>query len=281
VFGPKEAIMQGGRGHYPEVGRPVVAVAKEFPSGAMADEHSHARAQIIFAVEGLMVARTTRGTWVVPPGYALWVPAGIDHGVAMHGDVSMRTAYVAAEECSGLPADCRVIEVTPLLEASLTALCAEAPDYDEAGRGAHLAALILDEIARAPATLFALPVPLDKRLERLARQLIAEPGSPFDIDQWADRIGASRRTLTRLFRSQTGLSFGAWRRRLRLLTAAMRVAEGNPMVQAAAHVGYRDVAAFRAMAKRELGFDFDALLAHRRGPEPAAPRDRQNQAGAV
>jgi AraC-like DNA-binding protein len=96
-----------------------------------------------------------------------------------------------------------------LLEAALVALSAEPPAYDTTGRGGHLASLILDEITRAPTTPFALPVPADRRLRQLAQRLIEHPGSPLDIDHWANEVGVSRRTLTRVFRAQTGLSFGA------------------------------------------------------------------------
>ena len=250
--------------HYPDVDRPVIAMAKEFAADARTGRHGHARAQLIHAIEGLMVATTDQGTWVVPPGFALWVPPGIRHDVAMHGSVSMRTAYVRAAEAASLPAGhpgrCRV---TPLLQAALVSLSAEPPAYDESGRGGHLAALILDEIARAPATPFALPVPADPRLARLARALIKDPGAALDIDGWADEIGVSRRTLTRLFRAQTGISFGAWRRRLRLMRALERSADGTPLARAAASVGYSSLPAFRAMARREFGPGFEALLGSR------------------
>lgn len=244
--------MAGAKPHYPEVDRTVIAVAKEFAAGSRTGRHSHARAQLIHAIDGLMVASTAGGAWVVPKGHALWMPAGIEHDVAMRGAVAMRTAYVRSDAAPGLPQDCRVLLVTPLLEAALVALAAEPPAYDETGRGGHLAAIVLDEIARAPATPFALPVPADPRLARLARSLIAAPGSGLDIDGWAEAVGVSRRTLTRRFRAETGLSFGAWRRRLRLLEAAARQAEGEPVERIAAALGYRSAAAFRAMARREL-----------------------------
>jgi AraC-like DNA-binding protein len=228
-------------------------MAKEFAAQTRTGEHSHLRAQLVFAVQGLMVATTEVGTWLVPPGYALWLPANVLHDVAMHGHVAMRTAYVDASGTPDLPSCCKVIVVSPLLEAALVALSAEPVSYDEHGRGGHLAALILDEIRRAPATAFALPVPRDPRLAKLAKALIEDPGLSLDIDRWADAIAVSRRTMTRLFRAQTGLSFGAWRRRLRLLRAATRQADGEPISRVAASLGYRNVAAFRAMARREFG----------------------------
>jgi AraC-like DNA-binding protein/quercetin dioxygenase-like cupin family protein len=238
--------------HYPEVDRPVIAAAKEFAPRTRTGLHRHERAQILSAITGLMVASTEAGTWVVPSGYVLWIPPRQFHDVAMHGQVSMRTAYVRPAEAEHLPATFRVLAASPLLQASLVALASDSPAYDERGRGGHLAALVLDEIARTPASPFALAIPSDPRLAKLARALLEEPGSTLDLDGWADRIGASRRTLTRLFRAQTGLSFGAWRRRLRLLTAAARQADGEPMSRITASLGYRSLAAFRAMARREF-----------------------------
>lgn len=254
-----DPIMSSLAAHYPDVDRPVIAMAKEFAANTRTGCHCHERAQLISAIEGLMVATTGAGTWVVPPAYALWLPPGIHHDVAMHGPVSMRTAYVRVGEAAGLPPDIRVIAVSPLLQTSLVALSAERPEYDEHGRGAHLAALILDEVARAPATPFALPVPTDRRLARLSRALIRNPASSQGIDEWASEVGVSRRTLTRLFRAQTGLSLGSWKRRLRLLHAATRFADGEHLAKIAASVGYGSLPAFRTMARRELGMDFESL----------------------
>lgn len=248
-----------GTPHYPEVARTVVAVAKEFAAGTSTGAHCHGRAQFIFAVRGTMLATTDAGTWLVPPGYALWIPPGVLHDVEMLGAVSMRTAYFGCRPRCGLPKDCRLVRVPALLRESLIALSAEPAAYDEVGRGGHLAALILDEISRAPVQKFALPLPADRRLQILARRLIENPGSDLDINDWATTVGVSRRTLTRLFRMQTGLAFAAWRRRLRLLRAAERHAGGEPLARAAASVGYNNLAAFQAMARRETGGDFSIL----------------------
>ena len=235
-----------------------MAVAKRFETGTRTGDHRHERAQLLFAVSGLMVANTAEGAWLVPRGHALWMPAGLTHDVAMHAPVSMRTAYVRADAAAPLSPRCHVLRVSSLLEAALVALSEEAP-VERTDRVDHLSWLILDEIARAPMTRLALPLPGEARLAALARALIADPGSVRTIDQWGEEMGMSRRTLTRRFRTQTGVSFGEWRRRLRLLSAAARVAEGQPLAKVVADLGYRNVAAFRAMARRHLGERFDEL----------------------
>jgi transcriptional regulator GlxA family with amidase domain len=124
--------------------------------------------------------------------------------------------------------------------------------YAEDGRGGHLAALVLDEIGRAPATPLALPLPRDARLRRVCLELIENPASEDDLDAWADRAGASRRTLTRGFRAETGLSFGDWRARARVIRALALAAEGRPPRVVAAAVGYRSVQTLRLTVARVL-----------------------------
>ncbi|WP_246694095.1 AraC family ligand binding domain-containing protein, partial [Methylobacterium sp. WL18] len=125
---------------------------KTYPAGMRLDRHFHPRAQLLYATAGLMMASAEDGTWVVPEGHALWIPPRLPHAVATHGAVAMCSAYLDPAAVAAFPDRCRVILVSPLLAAALTALGDEPVLYDEARRGGHLAALVLDEIGRAPET---------------------------------------------------------------------------------------------------------------------------------
>ena len=208
---------------------------------------------MLYATSGLTLVTAEDGTWILPARHALWIPPGLFHEVRMHGQVTMCSAYVTPEAVGVLPTGCRVLEVTPLLAAALPALAAEPMLYEEDGRGGHLAALVLDEIARAPETSLTLPLPRDPRLRRVCEALLQNPGSPVDLDGWAQRVGASRRTLTRGFRAETGMSFGDWRARLRVVRAMALASDGHPPHQIARAVGYADLRALRAVARRILG----------------------------
>lgn len=234
---------------YQSVPRPVAVMAKNFSRGASTGWHAHERAQLLFAASGLMTAATADGAWAVPAGHALLIPPGVRHDVSMHGDVAMRTAYLAPATLARPLLKCRVVLVSALLEACLTALAEEPILYDEAARGGWLAALVLDEAARTPEAPFALPMPADRRLRRLCDALIADPGHALDIDGWADEIAVSRRTLTRRMRDETGLSFGGWRRRVRLIAAMTRRAQGRSLGECVADLGYRDPRPLRSMVR--------------------------------
>ncbi|MCV5491772.1 helix-turn-helix transcriptional regulator, partial [Escherichia coli] len=67
----------------------------------------------------------------------------------------------------------------------------------------------------------------------------------------AREVGASARTIERLFSKETHLSFGAWRHRHRMLFAVERLAYGENVTRVALEAGYESsssfIASFRAM----------------------------------
>ncbi|MGE0239808.1 MAG: AraC family ligand binding domain-containing protein [Parvibaculaceae bacterium] len=196
-----------------EFGTRLVTIhAQHYADGERTGWHSHVRGQILAASEGLMVATTAIGAWYVPTGHALWIPPGLDHDVAMRGRVTMRSAYVEGAAAARLPAHCKVIATSALLAAAIAALAQGPALYDEDGRGGHLAWLIVDEVASAADASLALPMPRDSRLVRLCNAIVTH-GERRGLDDWAALIGMSRRSLTRHFRVETGLSVLAWRKR--------------------------------------------------------------------
>lgn len=235
---------------YQNVLRPVAVMAKAFAEGSNTGRHNHERAQLLYASSGLMTATTENGAWVVPPGHALLIPPGLEHAVEMHGPVYMCTAYLAPDAVTGCGSRCRVLAVSALLDASLAALAELPVLYDEAGRAGHLAALILDEIMSAPETPLTAPIPIHLRLRRVCEAVIDDPADCRDLDEWASEAGMSRKTLTRKFRDETGLSFGVWRERVRLQAAMARIARGDPASKVAVAVGYSDARTLRTMMRR-------------------------------
>ena len=131
-------------------------------------------------------------------------------------------------------------------------------------RGGIVARLILTELQRLDRRSHDIPMPHDERALRVARALLEQSRIDLDLDGWAERAGASRRTLARLFRAQTGLSFAEWRARLRAVDGLARLGSGASVADAAAAVGYASPSAFTAMMRREFGETPRSLHARRR-----------------
>lgn len=66
-------------------------------------------------------------------------------------------------------------------------------------------------------------------------------------------VGASSRTLARLFGAETGMSFGRWRTRARLRAGLEHMAANRPLAAVAHHVGYTTPSSFIAAFRQETG----------------------------
>jgi len=253
---------------YQRVGRPVAAMAKEFPDGFHIAPHRHERAQLVFAIAGVMRVATASGAWIVPSLRAVWIPPATEHEIRMLGDVAMRTLYVTPEAAASLPESCAVIEVSRLLRELILGAVAEPVAYRSASRADLIMRLILMELRAADRVPLGVPLPQDKRLLALCRALIDDPASDATLESWAERVGASSRTLVRLFRRETGLSFGLWRQQARLAAAVALLAVGEPVAEVARRLGYDSASAFTAMFRRTLGETPKRYLSP---PRPTAP----------
>ena len=238
---------------YQNAPRAIAAMPKDFAAGFRIDPHSHERAQLIHATAGTMRVAAAGSMWIVPPQRALWMPAGVVHGIVMLGDVTMRTLYLRDDAAAGMPRSCRVLPVSPLLR-ELIVRATELPlQYDEDGPAGHVIALIMAELHGLQSLPLQLPMPQEPRLKSLCLALLANPGDQRTLGDWARTVHASERTVARLFQSQTGLSFGAWRQQARLLEAMGRLGSGAPVTQVALDLGYDSVSAFSAMFRRAAG----------------------------
>lgn len=233
--------------------RPVVALAREHPGAHRYPRHRHLRGQLLYASSGVMTVSSRAGAWVVPPQQAVWIPPGTEHEVGNEGPLAMRSLYVHPGAAQRLPRACSVLNVTPLLRELILRLVAMPEDEQEGDRGLRLAGVILDELEGLEPTPLHLPLPQDPRVRALVDTLLAAPADRRPLAELARGAGASERTLARIFRRETGLSYGEWRRRLRLLGAVSRLARGEPVGVLAYDLGYGSPSAFIAMFRRVLG----------------------------
>jgi AraC-like DNA-binding protein/quercetin dioxygenase-like cupin family protein len=232
---------------------PIAAMEVDYPHGTSTGVHHHPRAQLLYAVTGVMIVRSEAGTWVVPPNRAVWLAAGLDHEVEMRGDVRIRTVFVDPQASPHLPRGNCVIAVSPLLRELIIAATRIPIDYSTNSRDERLMQLLLDELRSLDVLPLHLPMPRDARLRAICETLVHAPHDDTTAEKWAARSGITAKTLHRLFPKETGLSFAQWRQQARLLSALERLARGERIIDVALNSGYASQSAFAAMFKKHFG----------------------------
>ena len=246
-----------GAGYVEDPAHPVLASGRTLGAGVAIPPHSHPRSQLLWAAEGVLRVTSTGSVWIVPPSHAVWIPGGIIHDVVTETEVAIRSLYVDPSRplrvAPGRAAQCSVLLLTPLLRELILRLNrAGRPAGHDAARD-RLGAVALDEIEALEEAPLSLPGGRDPRLQRLMRHLRAEPGDPRPLAALAAIAGASPRTLERLFRRETGLTFRQWRSRLRLLLAIERLDRGQSSTAIAWSLGYSSPSAFVAAFRQSFG----------------------------
>lgn len=236
-----------------QLARPVHGRMFDIPPGYRVQMHRHDWVQFTYASAGIMQVLTERHSYLLPPQCALWIPPGVRHTVYSERVLTFRSLYLGDAVLNGYQRDCAVMQVTPLVRELIEKASGFDNDYPEHGAQARLLQVLVDEVRELPEAPFSLPLPSDPRLRRITDALQAEPGDKRSIEDWAQQVGASRRTLVRLFQAQTQLSFQAWRQRLRLLAAVPMLADGGSVTAVANELGYDSVSAFIALFQRHYG----------------------------
>jgi AraC-like DNA-binding protein len=237
------------------------------PAGERIAPHMHAWAQLAYGSRGVMRVAVEGSSWMVPPSRAIWVPPRVPHEIVIVEDAYLRTVYIDESVIPPGLDHCRVVEMSGLLRELIAALGA---DDLGAQRERLLGALALDEITRSEPLPLSIPMPTEKRLHALCEALLADPGNADSLEYWAASVGASTRTIARLFRQELGMSFSQWRQQAVLAHAIPLLTRGRALSHIAHELGYQSQSAFSAMFRRAFGQSPRAFMM--RGTEPAPER---------
>lgn len=234
----------------PDLCHPVRLRARDLDAAAVLPAHTHAWGQVTYAPEGTLRVAVGNSTWIVPPLRAIWIPPQVVHEIKTMEKAQLRALYIHTSATPFHGKECIVLEVSMLLRELIAAL-SEAEDGSV--RESLLSQLILDELADAETQAIRVALPTEKRLATLCQAMLDDPGSAMTLGDWAQRVGASERTLARLFERDLGMTFGQWRQQIRLAHAAPMITRGMPLSLVAAELGYASQSAFSAMFKKTFG----------------------------
>lgn len=230
----------------------VVPLENHYPDGFFIEPHRHRRHQLMCALTGVVEVATPQERWVMPPRRGMWIPAGVTHDIRIMGRVRMHSLYFEPRLVADMPPQCQVLGISDFMRVLIAEAMRLEPKVTD-DRAAALMTLLQHEVRRQPHLALSLPLPGHAALAARCRAFLLAPDAHDTIDAWAASLNMSRRAFTRLFKTETGLSFMEWRQQACIVSAIPRLVAGEPITTVALDLGYDNPAAFTTMFRRILG----------------------------
>ena len=221
-----------------------------YDDGHSTGAHAHEEHQLVYASRGVLSVETAGSRWVLPAQRAAWIPAQTSHTVFAESTAEMAALYIEAVGPT-VRGGLSVFEVSPLLRHLVLHLLED--DATDDGARARLERVVLDQLAAAPLAPTGLRRLADPRLQAIADLLRADPRDNRTLKDFGAVVGASERTLQRLFVAETGTTFGRWRTQLRLQEGLIWLGRGESVTVAATRAGYDQPSAFIAAFRTTFG----------------------------
>jgi AraC-like DNA-binding protein len=214
------------------------------------ERHQHPGHQLIYVSTGLLVAQTSAGSWVASRDRAIWMPAETWHEHRAYGAAVIHTVGFDVDVPPLVPDAPAIVAVTGLLRELLLALTDPATPPPEIDR---LRAVLGDRLRRSGQEPISLPAARDPRLSCACAIALEHLDTPLALSALADAALTTERTLSRLYRRETGMSYPQWRAQARAIHAMILLAQGESVTDTANLCGWSTTSAFIDSFRRAMG----------------------------
>ncbi|KEY56996.1 putative response regulatory protein [Serratia sp. DD3] len=241
----------------------IKSVKHTYVHGIEEPVHSHQVVQLLHIISGVIRVYTDTNCWVIPPSRGLWIPAGTPHSLIAVGTVEIRTLFIEPLARADLTNVCGIFQVGSLLRELIIAASEFKEEVARGSREERIQELILDELRLLHFTDFNVPMPKDKILLNFCNRVSDRLDHPWELPDAAQLLSVSEKTISRKFHSETGLSFGEWLRRFRILKSMELLASGYTVLDTAIAVGYDSHSSFSTMFKKRVGISPNNFVANK------------------
>lgn len=231
------------------VAREIMMVAGEHDS-----PHCHPWHQLLFPRQGMIRTKALNKQYFIPSNRAMLIPAKCIHESWSINSVQFIGIYFNSEAIDISESDCQVIEVSPLFNQLIYQIYKIASSTMQcSAKENRLVQVFYDQLEEQKKVILEVVLPEDRRLQTMANELLVNPACQLKLTDWAKKINVSERTISRIFESQTGLTFRLWRQRVRMISALSMIEQKLPIQTVALNVGYDSASAFIHRFKKQFG----------------------------
>ncbi|MHC5202756.1 AraC family transcriptional regulator [Myroides sp. LJL119] len=231
-----------------EIGKAVIGIASNFTSHD-SGLHQHGMAQLLFAPSGCMTITSGNQQSILPPTMAAWIPPCYPHRITMKNVVAYRSIYFHESVCLDDLSQFSIFHVNGLLKELIERISFWPWDMS-VDLQKNTLSLFWEEFYNAPKQNLTLLVPEDPRIKHHVELWNQGESKPKFLKEFANEVGASQKTITRIFLKQTGMSYQQWRQQWRLQKSIELLAQGKNVCETAYDLEFSSDSAFIEFFKK-------------------------------
>jgi AraC-like DNA-binding protein len=221
--------------------------------------HRHNKAQLLYAEGGVLHLQNKRRSVLLPAHHGAWIPANMEHKVhSASPELYLRNIYFddpCPEEV--ILRDLSVFPISSLAREMVyftKTWNGDASDPDDVEKSFfQTLRLFLPQWANAPMPL-ALPSTEHPRLRPMLEYVVENLENNVQVEDLANRFGASARTVMRLFQNELSMGFSTYLRVARVIKALDLFSRPGMNVSSVCYaVGYESISAFSNTFRQLVG----------------------------
>ena len=231
----------------------------EMHKGFVDKLHHHSWHQLIFPIRGLIQTEADQYQFLVPHTTAIFIPAGVSHESIAITDTTFIGLYINPEcgqrDERNHEQRLKQVSMTPFLKELILMIkqqC-QAELATSHANTLRLLEVLYDQIHASESFKFKLLIPKDRRIKVIFERLTEKPDLDVTLSKWGEIVGASERTLSRIFAKEFNTSFALWRQHLRLIQSLSLLESGLSIQNIAHQVGYQNDSSYIKAFKERFG----------------------------
>lgn len=204
---------------------------------------------------GMIQLRTIRECLIFSAGMTVYIPPGIPYiKRSIKGSAKNWFIHLPKKYTENLPDEITTFGTSELLLAVFRRVRVYDKTTAENSPYVRLLAVLIDEIScLKKANHLHIPIPRATSLTKVAAEILKNPSDMQSIDHWSSVAAMSRRSFTKHFKKETGLSFSLWRQRVKLVAALKMLEEKRTNTEIALTLGYKNASTFNVLFSRQFG----------------------------
>lgn len=239
---------------------PISILHKAIPALAGVNKYQHQQAQCIYVHSGVLAIVGENGRYFIPPQQAIIIPAEYPHEIIAKSAVELTILYFSIEQKISEADKPNILETSSFIRALFDESTQIKGTYLWKSSEGRLLRLIRDKLIDAASLDIFLPYPSDERLTNITERILKHPSLKSDLVSWGKFVSASPRTLSRVFKKETGITYSEWRQRLNIQIAIKHLSLGDNISEIASLLGYESSSAFIYMFKKQMGVSPNQFL---------------------